>query len=266
MTTINAMFRAALIFVFLGTVLSAATIRLFLKDGTWHSVREYEKLADRVRYYSSERGEWEEIPLELVDLKKTETESSKREVERNEEAKLADAEEKAERAQQNEIAAIPYEAGVFQVQGEKAVTLKNAETKVVNDKRRSLLKAVSPLPIFTGKSTVEIDGLKASHVVPPGQPEFYVRMAGEIRFEMIRLTPAKNARVAQKWDTIPVSKELVETTDVVETFKQQLADGLYKVWPVKPLTAGEYGIGEWVEGKGNLQVWDFSVALKQREN
>jgi len=63
------MLRAALIFTLLAVGLSAATIRLFLKDGTWHNVREYQKLSDRVRYYSTERGEWEEIPLELVSWK-----------------------------------------------------------------------------------------------------------------------------------------------------------------------------------------------------
>ena len=52
----------------------AATVRLYLKDGTHHSVREFKTEGDRVRYFSTERGEWEEIPLELIDLKKTEAE------------------------------------------------------------------------------------------------------------------------------------------------------------------------------------------------
>jgi len=36
----------------------AATARLYLKDGTYQIVREYKVEGDRVRYYSSERGEW----------------------------------------------------------------------------------------------------------------------------------------------------------------------------------------------------------------
>src|ERR1700674_4736018 len=42
-----------------------ATVRLYLKDGTYQLVREFQVLSDRVKYLSAERGEWEEIPLEL---------------------------------------------------------------------------------------------------------------------------------------------------------------------------------------------------------
>src|SRR3954452_6812422 len=118
------MLRTAIAVLALAVALPAANVRLYLKDGTYHMVREYQKQSDRVRYYSTERGEWEEIPLELVDLKRTESEVAAREKETREQARLMDAEEKAERAQKREIEAIPYEAGVFQVQSEKAVTLK----------------------------------------------------------------------------------------------------------------------------------------------
>ncbi|HYO81592.1 MAG TPA: hypothetical protein VES20_09335, partial [Bryobacteraceae bacterium] len=152
------------------------------------------------------------------------------------------------------------EAGVFHVTGEKVHTLTQAESKVVNNKRRSILKAVTPIPMIAGKSTVELDGVKAAWTVPGTRPEFYIRMADEERFAIIRLIPGKATRVVQKWDIIPVTKEIVETTDTVETFKQQLAPALYKIWPTKPLTAGEYAVVQYTEGKGNIQVWDFSVA------
>ena len=251
--------RAALAFFMLSVGLFAATSRLYLKDGTYHNVREYQKLGDRIRYYSTERGDWEEIPLELVDLKRTESEAARRDAERKEEARLVDAEEKAERAFRREIEAIPYEAGVFRLNGDQAITLKNSEIKVVNNKRRSVLKAMSPIPVVSGKATVEVDGTKAAFTVPAGQPEFYVRLGADVRFEIIRLTPGKTSRVVQNWDIVPVSKELIEKTDVVESFKQQLADGLYKVWPMKPIEPGEYAFAEWVEGQGNIQVWTFSI-------
>src|SRR4051794_23985075 len=128
------MTRAVLVFFALALALPAATIRLYLKDGSYHSVREYQKLNDRVRYYSTERSDWEEIPLELVDLKRTEKEVAERDKERHEQTKLMDAEEKADRAAKRIIEAIPYEAGVFQLDGEKPITLKAAESKVVTNK------------------------------------------------------------------------------------------------------------------------------------
>ena len=41
--------------------------RLILKDGSYQVVHEYKIVGERVRYLSQERGEWEELPVELVD-------------------------------------------------------------------------------------------------------------------------------------------------------------------------------------------------------
>ena len=55
-----------------------------------------------------------------------------------------------------------------------------------------------------------------------------------------------------------------EQIQKVETFKKQEADLLYRIWPEKPLPAGEYALMEYTEGKLNPQIWDFTVAKQNR--
>lgn len=240
-------------------VLLAANARLYLKDGSYHIVREYKVLEDRVRYYSVERGDWEEIPLDLVDLKKTQGEIKSREESLKKDAEIMAAEEKAERDQQRELSRIPQGAGVYMVEGEQIRTIKAAESKIVSNKRRSVLKALSPIPIVSGKATVELDGPNSANLVSAARPEFYIRLSAEERFGIVKLLPGKGTRIVQKWDIIPVTKEIVEQMEAVDVFRRQLDDGLYKIWPEKPMEPGEYAVIQFTEGKGNLQVWDFRI-------
>jgi hypothetical protein len=240
-----------------------ANIRLYLKDGSYQIVREYKVEGDRVRYYSTERGDFEEIPLELVDLKKTEGEIKQREELQREEAKAQDEEEKAEREVQKQVASIPQETGVYLIEGEnKLKPIKQAEPKVVNNKGRHVLKLVSPVPLISDKSWLELDGAHSANVVTSPRPEFYMRLASEERFGMVRMGDHKGNRVVEKLTIVPVVKEVVEEPEFVDIFRQQVGDMLYKIWPEKALSPGEYGVVEYTEGKVNMTVWDFAVAAK----
>src|ERR1700687_3368771 len=55
-----------------GGLAQAPNQRLVLKDGTYQVVTKYQKVGDRVRYFSAERGQWEELPASLVDWAATE--------------------------------------------------------------------------------------------------------------------------------------------------------------------------------------------------
>ena len=242
----------------------AANFKLYLKDGDYHVVREYHVEGDRVRFYSVERRDWEEIPLELIDLNRTKTELKEKAEEERKSAQLIDEEEKAERAAAAEVARVPQGAGVYYVAGEEVKPVPVAESQLNNNKRRSILAAISPIPMITGKATLEIDGDASKFVVYEELPEFYIRLSRPERFGIVKLSPgAKNARIVEKITIIPVSKEMVEEREEVEIFRRQVGDELYKIWPMKPLEPGEYAAVQFTEGKVNMQVWDFAVKTKQ---
>jgi hypothetical protein len=248
------------ILLLLATAALGANIRLYLKDGEFQPSRDdYQVLSDRVRYYSTERGEWEEIPLELVDLDRTRKESSDRQATIEADAKAEAEEDNAIREELKRVTKIPTEPGVYFINGDDLVPLKSAESKYVSDKKRTVLKVLSPIPLVSGKGTVEIDGESASFKVPDARPEFYFRLANEERFEIIKLTPKKNARVVEDVRIQAVINEAEETQHKIPNFKKAEGDLLFKIWPEKSLEPGEYALIEFTEGKVELQVWDFRV-------
>jgi hypothetical protein len=250
--------RAVLIFFFSAFLLLADTFKLYLKDGDYHMVREYQVLDDRIRYYSTERGEWEEIPKQLVDLEKTEKERSSKKDELQKEANANAEEDQAERALRHEIESIPANPGTYYEEGNQVKALEMADYKVITDKKRQALKVLSPVPLIPGKASVVIQGEHSKFVVNDDKPGFYFRLAKQERFGIVRLTPKKTVRVVEDIAIIPVSKENIQEQKQVETFEQQLASDLYKVWPEKPLTPGEYAVIEYAEGEVQLLIWDFA--------
>lgn len=243
---------------------AAANVKLYLKDGAYHLVREYKVLEDRVRYYSVERGDWEEIPTDLVDLKRTEEEVKRWEEALKTESKAVSEEDRAERELREEAARVPIEAGVYFVEGKGLKQVPLAESKVVTSKGRSILKVLTPVPVVSGKATVELDGETSKNVIYTDRPEFYIRLVAPERFGMVRLTPRKGARVVEKWNIAPVVNEIVKERQDVPVFRHQVGDDVYKFWPTEPLKPGEYAVIEFTEGKGNIQVWDFACLSSAR--
>ncbi len=237
----------------------AAQGRLYLKDGEYQIVREYQVLADRVRYFSTERGEWEEIPLELVDLDRTKKEAAERQAEIDAEAKEQDVEDKAIRAERQEEARVPLGPGVYVVTGDKVQSLQPAEVEVNSSKSRTILKVLAPIPIVPGKSSVELKGENAAYRPTGNKPEFYFRLSDDERFGIIRLTKKKDARLVENVSILPVTNEVIEDLKIVATFKKQISDRTYKIWPEQPLEPGEYALVEYTDGALNWQVWDFGV-------
>ena len=79
--------------------------RLILKDGSYQLVAKYEVKGDRVRYLSTERNEWEELPSSLVDWPATEKYEKDRSSSAVPEAAAIDKETDAEREAEQSPAA-----------------------------------------------------------------------------------------------------------------------------------------------------------------
>jgi hypothetical protein len=248
-----------LILMLLAVLAFGATSRLYLKDGTYQLVREYQVLEDRVKYMSAERGEWEEIPLELVDLNRTKKEVSDREETLRKHASEENEEDAAILAHREEIGKIPPDNGVYYIHGTMLDPLKVAEVKVVTDKARAVLKVLSPVPLVTGKSTLEVDGAISQFRVSEDRPQFYFRMSNPENLAIVKMGGKKNLRIVENVAKLDITGEVTETRQKVETFTKLIGDQLYQIWPEKPLAAGEYAVIEYTEGAVNAQVWDFGV-------
>lgn len=255
--------RRLIVLIALALTVSAANQKLYMTDGSYQIVREFKVEGDRVRFYSVERSGWEEVPKELVDLARTEKESKERQAAFEKEARVFAQEEKAARDLEKEVMRIPQNPGVYYLEGEQAKAIRAAESSVRTNKGRSVLSRVSPIPVVSGKATVEIQNPHSLNILMNPEQEFYIQLAQAERFGIIRLKPKGAVRVVEELTIVPISKETVEERDTVEIFQKQMTpDGLYKIWPKQPLTPGEYAVVEFSEGKLNIQVWDFAIKPK----
>ena len=233
---------------------------MFLTDGTRLSVREFEVGEARVRYFSLDRNQWEEVPLQIVDLERTDEHN------RLVQAAAAVREEEnrrervAERRARTELHSVPLDDGVYYLNGKEPVPVEQSFWELGKSAKRIFLNIISPMPVIPGKRTLSIEGLTAKTITTGPKPIFYLRLENFSRFGIARIVPekGKNRRIVQQILTVSAAGEQFEEQDEVEVFRQQLAPLVYKVWPVEPLPAGEYAILDFTPGETDLRVWDFS--------
>lgn len=170
--------------------------RLILKDGNYQIVRQYEVVGDRVRYLSLERGEWEELPYNLVDwdaTKKWETnhtgpyQDSGDASPAMKEAEEIDKEEAAERNEMKsrmpEVAKgleLPDEDGAFVLdtyQGTPELVELVPSDLGLNQKSRKGLATLNPLA--GSKATLELPGAHAKVHLHVNDPAIYLSLEGQ---------------------------------------------------------------------------------------
>jgi hypothetical protein len=257
--------------------------RLILKDGSYQIATKWEIKGDRVRYYSAERYDWEEIPTELVDWKATEDWAKQHGAAVSEAAAAQVAADKEEEELASPTVApglrLPDTGGIFLLdvfrQKPSLVELVQNGTKINKQTGKNILRAViNPLP--TGpKQTIELKGAKARVQSHEAVPAIYVninydddsatggeesvQVNKEDRFKIVRLKKEKAKRVVAdlKINLLGGQKE---QRNVVLTRVETVGTDWVKVTPVKPLEPGEYALVEMLTPKQmNLYVWDFGV-------
>ena len=253
--------RIFLLLIAVALSLEAATFKLYLKGGGDLLVNEYEVTGDRVRYYSSERSQWEQIPLDLVDVERTERVAERTQKRLESMRRETQAVRRAERRAHTELHQVPIEDGVYYFADNQATPLKQAEVETDVNKTRGFLKVIAPVPIIPGKNTLVIPGASAEFATAEDRPAFFIRQSKLARFGIVRVEPEqkKERRVVQTIQIVPQSQEMFEEQADVEVFRQQFAEGVYKIWPVQALEPGEYAVIDYTAGEADLRVWDFAV-------
>lgn len=259
--------------------------RLILKDGTYQIVREYQRNGDRVRYFSAERGAWEELPASLVDWEAT----AKAEAEDKEQTKeLIETVHKREAANTPAMADVdaslevaqgvflPQGEGMYVVEGSSVRLLDQVGTEVKLDKRRLLEKVLVPTPVIPTKQRVQVPGAHAKLRLKTTQPEFYLREAppDPDRVSSIR----KSSRPGESGPEVELVRAKVKggsrqiewiSTNMVGMQSSERKTISIERWPVapnvsrftisEPLAPGEYALAELLPEGMNLYVWEFGV-------
>ena len=254
--------RALCILLAATTSLIAANFKLYMKDGTYQLVKEYKVEGDKLSYYSVDRSDWEEMPAALVDLKRTDAESSARRATLEKQAAEITAEDEARAELRKEIMKIPQDPGVYRLlEGDHLQIFKLEEQASLHgSKGRTALKILSRIP-FSDKATLEIPNAHSDLIIKEARPEFYVQVSNpQDGVAIVKLTPKGEFRIVEHVENDPAVNIPAELRDNVDIFTKQLTEiGLYKIWPQADLEKGEYAVLDYEDGKVNARIFAFRI-------
>jgi len=287
---IGGLFLAAAFGLFpLGALAQTLAQRIILKDGTYQSVTKYEVHGDRVRYFSAERGEWEEVPNNLIDWDATKKFEEGRlaggpSPEAAELDKELEAERKAVEARSPQVAPglrLSDDGGVyiletFQNQAQLVEIQQSGSDLNTHVKSNILRAALNPLS--GAKQTIELPESHAkvqSHTAVPtlyvnldsGQgapaaargPDDPAPLPAAERYKIIRVETKGGKRIAGAVK-IAVTGKMKTDERFIPVTATPMTGGWIKLTPVDPLPNGEYAVAEMLGKEGmNLYVWDFGV-------
>jgi hypothetical protein len=280
--------------------------RLILKDGSYQVVTKYERAGDRVRYFSAERGQWEEIPASLVDFAATEHAPGAAPVSPAvPEAAAIDQEEQRARARTPDVSPglrLPDQDGVWALDtfrdSPELVALAQNSGNVNRETTHNVLRATLN-PLGGVQQSIQIPGAESKVKLHVDEPALYVSILGAddneadtsaLTVETHGAGSAKNKDAASSVNSqyaivrvrsnfkkdyrvvsgikISVGGKVSQAEDVIPTVAQVLPGGRWmRLTPQQPLTIGDYALMELLTpGEVNLSVWDFRIDPQGPDN
>jgi len=266
--------------------------KLVLKDGSFQLAREYQRKGERVRYFSTERGDWEEIPAAMVDWDATAKAEAAATTSENELLKkVHHEEEQRQREMPLEVDAslpiapgifLPPGEGLFVVEGKSVTQLDQVGAEIRTDKKQLLKQVLSPIPVVPSKKSVEIPGAKAVRRINSERPEFYLREAppdpdrvSSIRassragengpeIDLVKLTVKGGKREIESIKSL-FGQQVGEDRNSIGIQRWDIAQNVFRFTLGQSLPAGEYAFAQVLPDGLNLYVWDFGVDRKSSE-
>jgi hypothetical protein len=243
--------------------------KLVMKDGTFQIASSYQIDGDRVRYFSVERSEWEEIPSSLVDwpaTRQAEADAAKTNAALTNKLKASEA--VAEKASVSVDASFEVAPGVFLppgdgffiLEGQTIFPLKQSPASAKLSKGHLVEQIAVPVPVVGSRTSVDLPGQHATFRTVSPTPEFYLRTSdlGEPQIELLAARVQRDKRHVENIDTFFGQQNHKGKTISIQEWK--VADGLYRFTLGQPLTPGEYALAQFSPREGiNLLLWDFGV-------
>jgi hypothetical protein len=250
--------------------------RLILKDGSFQPTSKWEVKGDRVRYWSTERAEWEEVPNSMVDWDATNRWEGEQSASREKELREKSAEEDAEtakfKANTAEVAPgvnLPEQGGVWaldSLRGKAGLEeLAQSSGELNKQTTKNILRSViNPLP--SSKQTIELKGPKSKVQLHTLSPAIFINVedlppqSGQPvdRFRIVRLKAGKTSRVVM--DVKVGLTGTKQSEQFVDSRLAKFSGDWVKLVPAQPLQPGEYAVLEMLTDRDvNSFVWDFGI-------
>jgi hypothetical protein len=246
--------------------------KLILKDGTYQMAREYSVEGDRVRYWSVERSQWEEIPAALVDWDAThkgEAEQAaqdadlKAKIHASNMARLTKDIDVDRSLEIKPSLFLPDDTGLYALDRDKQIrVMKQSNAEVKLSAGRTAEKIFTGVRVIPDKKIMDIPGARAALRLNTAEPEFYFRPADqrEPRFQLLKAQVKGSRRIIDNISVNVVGQETHKDNEIqIQTWVP--ATGVFRYTVDQRLEPGEYAFVEMTDEGLSGYVWDFGIDL-----